>query len=339
MAAEETPESLPQLSRSLLTPGPQPPVSHFGLTLLRHVVATALRYSLYQLGMPVPDAPPIRILRLRLYLEATPLRALLGDLAGGERLLAALLQPSAGVSTTLPTSIRTAAALHRLRLRLGLHRRRRGKRVAAEGSPREQLWCSFEDRVQRAQPRLGDAMLAEILAVLRKQDVASEEPAVLLGRQAWRALSGGRCDYSQLGPLDPLHPSWAEDEPRYANLLDRIRPIETTRAGSRGSFREAYRGFLSEVRPSLVAFGENAEAEGVVERRTDLFFIPFQLCDELLGKRRPAWFDVTVATNRQEYEGLLQTAEHADEIHGSPALAEMVDRSADWELAPVLAMS
>lgn len=111
MAAEETPESLPQLSRSLLTPGPQPPVSHFGLTLLRHVVATALRYSLYQLGMPVPDAPPIRILSLRLYLEATPLRALLGDLAGGERLLAALLQPSAGVSATLPTSIRTAAAL------------------------------------------------------------------------------------------------------------------------------------------------------------------------------------------------------------------------------------
>ena len=79
---DETPESLPRLSRSLLTPGPQPPVSHFGLTLLRHVIATALRYSLYQLGMPVPDAPPIRILSLRLYLEATPLRALLGDLAG-----------------------------------------------------------------------------------------------------------------------------------------------------------------------------------------------------------------------------------------------------------------
>ena len=341
MAGDETLESLPRLSRSLLTPGPQPPISHFGLTLLRHVVATALRYSLYQLGMPVPDAPPIRILSLRLYLDATPLEKLLGDPPGGERLLAALLQPSAGISATLPTSIRAAATLHRLRLRLGLHRRRRGRPIDAEGSLRERLWGSFEDRLQRSQPRLGDAMLNEILAVLRQQDVAPEEPAVFLGRQAWKALSGGRCDYSQLGPLDPLHPSWAEDEQRYANLLGKVRPMPmpTLRAGSRGSFREAYRGFLSEVRPSLSALGENAEAEGVVERGEDLFFIPLQLCDELLGERRPTWLDAAVATNRQEYEGLLRAPEHADEIHGSPALAEPVDRSADWQLAPVLAMA
>ncbi len=115
--------------------------------------------------------------------------------------------------------------------------------------------------------------------------------------------------------------------------------MPTPRAGSRGSFREAYRGFLSEVRPSLVAFGENAEAEGVIERGTDLFFLPFQLCDELLGKQRPAWLAGAVATNRQEYEGLLRAPEHSDEIHGSPALAEPVDRSVDWELAPVLAMA
>ena len=53
------------LSRALLVPGPLPPSSHLGLTLLRHVAASGLRYALYHLGLPLPESPPVRFVRLR----------------------------------------------------------------------------------------------------------------------------------------------------------------------------------------------------------------------------------------------------------------------------------
>ncbi len=70
MKEAQSHSDLPRISRSLLTPGAQPPLSQFGLTLLRHVVATSLRYSLYQLGLPLPESPPVRLLGLRLFLDA-----------------------------------------------------------------------------------------------------------------------------------------------------------------------------------------------------------------------------------------------------------------------------
>ena len=73
----------PALSRALLTPGPLPPLSHFGVTLLRHAVGTGLRYALYQLGLPVPEAPPVRIVRLRLYLDDARFVPLLAETPGG----------------------------------------------------------------------------------------------------------------------------------------------------------------------------------------------------------------------------------------------------------------
>src|SRR5258706_3258425 len=59
------PEARPAYSRSLLLPGPLPPLSHFGITLLRYAVGTGLRYALYHLGLPLPDSPPVKIIRLR----------------------------------------------------------------------------------------------------------------------------------------------------------------------------------------------------------------------------------------------------------------------------------
>ena len=162
-------DALPQLSRSLLTPGPLAPFSHFGLTLFRHVVATSLRYSLYHLGLPVPDAAPVRLLSLRLFLDWTPLVELLEGVRGGECVLAALLQPGSDGAGPPPTALRTAMRLHSVRLRLGIRKPRRGPAVKREGSKRRQAWSRFQRELRRAQSRLGDAMLTEILVVLDRQ--------------------------------------------------------------------------------------------------------------------------------------------------------------------------
>ena len=74
--------SLPRLSRALLFPGPLPPNSHFGVTLLRHVLATGLRSALHRLGLPLIPAAPVRIVGLRLYLDRDALADQLGDAPG-----------------------------------------------------------------------------------------------------------------------------------------------------------------------------------------------------------------------------------------------------------------
>src|SRR5688572_10012940 len=85
--------SLRTLSRSLLAPGPQPPLSHLGASLMRHVWGTVVRYSLYQLGLPMPEGPPVRILRLRVFLDAVPLAAAVRSHPGGAEVMSALLLP------------------------------------------------------------------------------------------------------------------------------------------------------------------------------------------------------------------------------------------------------
>ena len=69
----------PGATNDLLLPGVQPPLSHFGATLLRHVVVTGLRYTLYHLGLPLPDKAPLRIDRLRLYFDTRALAGLLDE--------------------------------------------------------------------------------------------------------------------------------------------------------------------------------------------------------------------------------------------------------------------
>src|SRR5947199_10589898 len=107
-----SPGQRPVYSRALLLPGPLPPLSHFGVTLLRHAVGTGLRYALYQLGLPIPEAPPVRIVRLRLYLDDGKLAPLLADAPGGAEVVAALSDPG-GVGVLPPgaRALATAAAL------------------------------------------------------------------------------------------------------------------------------------------------------------------------------------------------------------------------------------
>src|SRR4051812_49542091 len=87
------PEPRPVFSRTLLTPGPLPPLSHLGLSLLRVSVESGLRYALYHLGLPAPESAPTVAIRLRLYLDAHQLRARLTPVPGGAAVVGALLEP------------------------------------------------------------------------------------------------------------------------------------------------------------------------------------------------------------------------------------------------------
>ena len=78
-------------NNDLLLPGTQPPVSHFGVTLLRHVVVTGLRYTLYHLGLDLPDKAPLRIHALRLYFDAPAVRQLLDGYGAGRAVAGALI--------------------------------------------------------------------------------------------------------------------------------------------------------------------------------------------------------------------------------------------------------
>jgi hypothetical protein len=93
---------------------------------------------------------------------------------------------------------------------------------------------------------------------------------------------------------------------------------------------------LSEARPLLLELGARARDEGIVDAADDVFFIPFDLGAELGGPRRPSWLQAAVAANRREHRALLREPEHAHEIEGPPALAALLDRSAEWDIAPLL---
>jgi hypothetical protein len=152
---------------------------------------------------------------------------------------------------------------------------------------------------------------------------------------------GRDADLRALGALDPMAPSWAEAGLTADVVRDRARrargnAVLPVRSGRRGGFREAYRFVLSEARPLLLALGARAVEEGIVEEPDDIFFIPFDLGAELGSARRPSWLGAAVAANRREHQALMREPEHDDLIEGSPALAPLHDRSADWDSAPLL---
>jgi hypothetical protein len=343
------------LARALLVPGPQPPLSHLGATLLRHVVGTVVRYSLYQLGLPMPDAPPVRILRLRIFLDAAPLEKVLAGEAAGREVLAAMLDPAgAGELDRDAGRVRAAAALHRTRLAtLGLRHGRIVQteptdvdRAASEPLPRrsrEELWSAVCSTVAGRMPYLCDAALGELVTALarRRLRLAGKEVGVALGPVAWQVHQGHDADLRALGPLDPLAPSWAEAGTPPGEVRARAERARgdarlPARSGRRGAFREAYRFVLSEVRPLLRELGARAREDGIVEREDDVFFVPFDLGVELGASRRPSWLEAAVSTNRREHEALRAEPEHPHQIEGPPALAPLVARSDQWDIAPLL---
>jgi hypothetical protein len=365
------------LARSLLLPGPQPPLSHLGATLMRHVVGAVVRYSLYQLGLPMPEAAPVRILRLRVFLDSAPLSTALAGEPAGREILDALLHPG-GAGELDPASgrVRAAAALHRTRLAtLGLRRGRAaavaGEAVAAApsrvgsgsrepggarsntadptpsepaaGRSREELWGAVCSVVAGRMPYLCDAALGELVATLgrRRLRLAGKTLGPALGQVAWQVHQGRDADLRALGAPDPLLPSWQEagiapEEARARALRARGEARLPGRSGRRGAFREAYRFVVSEARPLLLELGARAREEGIVEAADDVFFLPFDLGSALAGGDRPSWLGAAVAANRREHQALQREPEHDHEIEGPPALAPLRDRSADWDIAPLL---
>lgn len=304
------PSSRSPVNSDLLFPGPQPPLSHLGITLLRHAVGTGVRYSLHQLGLPIPESPPLRIESLRLGLDESALRRLLGDSPGGGEVLAALLDPG-GVADldTIPGAV-GIAGFHKVRMTL-FPRRLQRLQLPKDSSTSDELAAAFRESVSAVLPALNDAFLAEILASLdrraRRARGASIGPCS--SREAHRFLTGGKARSDRLGWPDIYRLSWADRTNRgdeLASLTDEVPP-----PCRRGVFRELLRDALDRLRPLHRALAEDACKRGVLEEPDDSHFLPLDLVDSLAAATRPRWLDAAVSQNRLEYQTLLDSADEA----------------------------
>jgi hypothetical protein len=333
------PEPRPGYSRALLLPGPLPPLSHFGVTLLRHTVFTGLRYALYHLGLPLPEAPPLKIIRLRLYLDARELRSLLTAVPGGADVVAALLEP--GGTGSLPAAARPlAAALSFHRVRLLPFRVPADRPAGLAGSePPEELWRRFRGRLSRVLARTNDALLADLISSIDRRTLRArgEEVPPVLSRGAWNLRTRGRGDLRRFGLPDPLAPSWA-DEPDLADAARRALEPHPLPGHDRyrGRFREAWRAALDQLAPLYRALARGAAGRGHLIQPDDAFFLPFDTAEDLAAPGRPAWIGDAVRGNRAEYESLRKAAEPLDLISEKQEMSPTGGERPEWAWAPLL---
>ena len=315
--------------RSLLVPGPYPPLSHLGATLLRYAVHSALRYALYQLGQALPESPPTRFVALRLYLDAPSLRDRLGTQAGSQEILGALLNPSGAAVEPLPKRLRGALWFHRLRLIAKSAVRFTGSTGNSSGRSRS---TNPAARLTELLPALGEALLGDLIAALdrRRLRAAGKEMRPVQSLQAARFLEGGRADLSRLGLPDPILPSWRDSKPPLATGVSAALCFPSHRL--RGGFREQYRRLLDLLRPSLLALGDRAMAKGYLVSVEDLFFLPLDLINDLEGPSKPKWLDEAIESNREEWQELRAREAPADTL-GNVEPATRLDLPAD--LAPL----
>ena len=304
-----------RFSRALYLPGPLPPSTHLGITLQRHALVSGLRYTLYHLGFPVPERPPLKIIQLRLYLDSEALAAHLEDHAGSAELGAALLEPR-GVQARGEHSGEVAAAALFHRLRLKAFKRRR-PRFPVAGITEAPPWKVFRGGVTRWLDVLNEAFLADALAARSRRRRRGENKPVeaTLPREAWRFRAGRDCRRAALGSPDIYAPGWDQDriarEQAHTALAgDPVPPLD----GRRGLFRERLREMLSQLREPYLAVAASAAERGLIDGPDDAFFIPFDLAGDLVAPDKPAWLEQAVGSNRLEYEGYLGKAGPADQL-------------------------
>lgn len=332
-------EERPAYSRALLTPGPMPPLSHLGVTLLRHGVGTGLRYALYHLGLPLPDAPPARTIRLRLYLYGKELRPLLADVVGGQEVLGALLEPEAGAQyPAIPQKLGAALAFHRVRLLSFRPPPHRPPSLRGDETP-EQLWQKLRSTLTRLLPRVGDALLSDLIAGINRRAAraAGEEVPPVLSRAAWNLRTRGRANLSLLGPPDLMFPSWA-GTPGLAEAARKA--LENADVPShdryRGRFREAWRAALDRLSPLYDAFARQAADRGILDRPEDAFFLPLDLAGDLAAESRPSWLADAVRNNRAEYDSLRRAAEPLDRMTDRQEMSPLGGQCPEWDWTPLL---
>jgi len=312
-----------RLSRTLLLPGPLPPHSHFGVTLLRHVVATGLRSALHRLGLPLIPAAPVRIVELRLYLDRDALARELKDAPGASEAIGAMIDPT-GVAEPTPGGARLAGAglLHRARLR-------RPPRLHPPAVGRDSPLEEFRNTLSTLLAALSDALMAELLSSLarRRERAAGRQRPPCLGVEAWCFSSSQPARLECLGPPEPLLPSWAA-----ARAPEAPAGESPPRQRYRGRFREQYRAALDMLTPSYRRLAERAAASDLLDDPSDAFFLPLDLADDLAADHRPDWLAPAVASNRREYMAARTSPSPPDLIDPDSA----ADTSPEsWDYCPL----
>jgi hypothetical protein len=276
---------------------------------------SGLRYTLYHLGFPVPERPPLKIIQLRLYLDAEALKTHLKDHGGSAELGEALLDPR-GIQAHNEHSGEVAAAALFHRLRLKAFKRRR-PRFPVEGIPEEGAWKVFRGGVTRWLDVLNEAFLADTLSARSRRRRRGENKSVVatLPREAWRFRAGRSCRLGALGSPDFLSPGWDQDREARAEALAKVldEPLPPL-DGKRGLFRERLREMLSQLREPYLSVAGAAAERGLIEDADDAFFLPFDLAGDLTSPEKPAWLEEAVGSNRLEYEGYLGKAGPADQL-------------------------
>ncbi len=327
----------PEASRALLFPGPLAPLSHFGVTLLRHAVASGLRYSLYHLGLPLPEPPPLRIVALRLYLDGDALARLLAQQPAGPAVVAAALDPGgAGGWPPGSAAVRAAAAFHRLRL---LAERQPPRAPAAESSESDplRLWRRFRSELSRLLAATNEALLAEIVCALarRARRAAGKEAPPCLSLAASRLLNGGQPALGRFGAPDLLRPSWARAPERVPRALAALAGApQPGRDRRRGRFREVWRLGLDPLAAIYFDLARSAVERGAVGTLEDAFFLPFGVAEDLAGATG-GWLAAASARNRREHEAALTAEEPSERIRAAPRQGARGPRP-EWEWAPLL---
>ena len=345
--AQIEPGPRPAYSRALLIPGPLPPLSPFGVTLLEHAAAESLRYALYHLGLPLPaveiQPPPFKTIRLRLYFNGRELRHLLADVPGGGDVVGALLEPG-GIGERPAVSVKLSGTMgfHRMRLASFRPPGWRGTELREDGPP-EELWRWFQSELSRRLPRLGDAFLADLIAALNRRAAraAGEDVPPVLSRAAWRLRTGRDADLRLFGLPDPLALSWAEEPVRAEAARRALAPYPVPVYDRyRGRFRSAWRALLSRLAPLQGALARSAVERGLLATPADVCFLPFGRIGDLgrpqTSRELVRELAETVRENRAEHESLRLAAEPLDLLTERQEMSSVEGERPEWEWAPLL---